>query len=109
MKLYTIEKVGVYRHGILGVFTDEAKARACAETVTKTNAPNHPYDDPNDGDPSDGDGYHSYELLGHYADHGAPGVLIATWKSPGGKYGAREKNTAPYAWVEADVTIGAKA
>lgn len=49
--VYTITRHGVYDHGLLGIFTTEAKARECAEKATQ-----------DVGYHADGDGYHDFRL-----------------------------------------------
>ena len=66
-KVYIVERVGIYRQGVLGVFWEEADAMACAEKATATHPTAEygsegwePFDPADKHARWDGDGYHRF-------------------------------------------------
>ena len=83
--LYIVERVSIYRHGVVVVSETEAAARRAIESYLASDAANHA--------PMgwcDNDGHHAFELWRLTA--GQDPVLVATYRASG--------RDTPYRWVE---------
>jgi hypothetical protein len=98
--LYYIEKVGVYSHGVIGIYDTLDDAKAACERHTQTpqqfdDSDPHGYDVADDGD-----GYHSFHIMRTKLGGGIS-KLVAMWE---GKrscqyFDGKRVYSASYRWV----------